>query len=232
MLYRYICFIKTGPKKLIISQKQGTLTDENTSQKFIENRIRFYIHTRARAALLKFRMDRLVKGSIVNGQMVPFPSIVRLPGEPTRVRVTPQGQLPTPIAKVPSKYVNFSLNGLRNARLPYLGLSASRITTCHGGGAGVGVFAMEQIRASSLVTEYGGQPLTRSEAEVLRAEGRDTHVIAILPYILYLDSFWSHINTPFTFMNGHYLGGFLNSAYYEVLCYEFRFPCYSSIQRS
>jgi hypothetical protein len=168
----------------------------------------------------------LVPGSIVRGEMVPFPSIDRFRGEPSRVRLGREGRLLRPEHNCPRKYFNFSADGTENVLAPWLAIKPSTLFSpdCD---LGVGVFAKQQIRKGDIVSEYGGVVRSRKEVEELREMKLDTHIKPILPWKAYLDSRWTdgypanaEEPPPISwYLHGHYLAGLMNSAYFKVIDY-------------
>ncbi len=74
-----------------------------------------------------------------------------------------------------------------------------------------------------LITEYGGVVRTYEEVGELRDEMQHTHIKAIYERMSYFDSRWSNgpavgdIPAVSDYLEGHYLAGFMNAAYFKVL---------------
>jgi hypothetical protein len=169
-----------------------------------------------------------VMGSTVEGELVPFPPAPRALGEPGRIRLTPEGMLPL-WTKTHSKrkFVNFSQNGRVNIMFPDLMLGPSNIFS-PGSDPGMGVYTNEDLEALSIVTEYGGFEKSLAEVVVMRRNYEHTHVIPIVRDVNYLDSRKvdrdvradAKIPSIRCYLEGHYLGGLLNSAFLKVIIIE------------
>jgi SET domain-containing protein len=92
---------------------------------------------------------------------------------------------------------------------------------------GWGVFAKQPIQKNDIVSEYGGVIRPREDVEELRKLKLHTHIKPIIPWSTYLDSRWSNGDPLFVeespgppirmYLEGHYLAGLMNSAYYKVI---------------
>jgi hypothetical protein len=129
----------------------------------------------------------------------------------------------------PSKYVNYSLDGRTNVLLPHLIIKQSNVFA-PGCNPGHGVFAAHDMTKGTVVSEYGGGAKTHKEVKALRAARKDTHVNACIKGLEYLDSMFMNGDYPAPgtkapgppvrlFLQGHYLAGFMNSAYYKVIVF-------------
>jgi hypothetical protein len=127
----------------------------------------------------------------------------------------------------PSKYVNFLLDGQTNVLLPHMIIKQSEVFA-PGCNPGNRVFAVHDMTNRTVASEYGGEAKTYKEVKKLRATGDDTHVNACIRGLEYLDSKFMNGNYPAPgtkapgqpvrqFLQGHYLAGFMNSAYYQVI---------------
>jgi hypothetical protein len=167
-----------------------------------------------------------VLGSIVQGELVPFPTVPRALGEPSRIRLMPNGMLPV-WTHSKRKMVNFSPHGRLNVVFPDLMLGPSNIFS-PGIDPGKGVFTNEDLEPWRIVTEYGGFEKSHPEVVVMRENFEHTHVKPIVPYLNYMDSRCVNRDVPAgskipsirCYLEGHYLGGFLNSAFHKVIIIE------------
>lgn len=161
----------------------------------------------------------MITGSYCGGVFVPFPQIDRLAGEPVRLRLGPGGVLKE-YTVIPSKWVNFSLNGEKNVLLPSQTIKTSTIP-----GAGFGSFANEDLEKHRIVAEYGGRLRSLEKVEEMVVLKQHTHLNAIYTDMLYIDSRWHNGDTPHDaeipgvreYLEAHYTGGFINAAYYQVV---------------
>ena len=92
----------------------------------------------------------------------------------------------------------------------------------------MGVFTKEDLDAWTIVTEYGGFSKTHGDVLALREVFDHTHVKAIIPHLEYLDSrsvnhdVYENAEIPSVrcYLEGHYLAGFMNSAFLQVIVIE------------
>jgi hypothetical protein len=97
---------------------------------------------------------------------------------------------------------------LRSKRLPAVELRNSYIP-----GAGLGLFASEDLPKGALITEYGGRVVDREESRALAREGKDTHLRSIAKGHEALDG--RVVPPTFTrdyYVKNHLLGSFANQA--------------------
>lgn len=165
--------------------------------------------------------------SVVGGQEVPFPPVAPAPREPNRIRLRTGGSLQSFETHCKRRMVNFSQNGRQNVTFPHLSLRPSTIAS-PGRDPGFGVFTNEDLDAWRVVTEYGGFLKSHNDVVAMRENYQHTHVKTIIPYLEYLDSRWvdrdvydgAEIPSVRCYLQGHYLGGFMNSAFLEVIIIE------------
>ena len=166
-----------------------------------------------------------LSGSIVAGQLVPFPANPLRPGEPNRVRLSPEGRVNRgQTYHCPSKYVNVSADGRSIARLPWLCWQQSTVYA-PGCNPGFGVVAREPLNPGDYGSEYGGKTRSVEEVVDMKPFMQHTHIKAIYTQMSYWDSRWINGKpTPYSdlppireYLEGHYMAGLMNSAFLQVM---------------
>jgi len=115
--------------------------------------------------------------------------------------------MPRPVFKIASRPLDTSLR-LKRHYLPPLEIKLSCLE-----GAGLGLFSTELIEKGSLITEYGGRIVYRTEAEQMRLRGEDTHLRAV---VLGSEALDGRVQEPLFsqdyYIKNHLAGGFANGA--------------------